>query len=364
LLSEIEEPEDAARIAQKILSALAVPYRIDNHELHITTSIGISLYPDHGIDARTLLNNADTAMYHAKGSGSNHFQLFRADMNELREQRSQIELQLHRALKEKALFLEFQPRIDIANGYLCSTEALVRWRNPALGLVQPSAFLPVAEACGLIRPIGHWILFEACHQLQRWREQGLEIVPIAVNMSAMELRDRSLPARITEMLSETRLDAHFLEIEVTESSLMYHQDEAVIATLVELNNLGIRIAIDDFGAGSESLKRLKCFPINTINIAPCFVHDMLESLENLNFIKALINFGQSLALRVIAKGVEAQTQLDQLILQGCDGAQGFLFSKPLSANDYQALLVAGDLRLKHSSAAPSNTLSSKLTPPE
>ncbi len=364
LLSEIEEPEDAARIAQKILSALAVPYRIDNHELHITTSIGISLYPDHGINARTLLNNADTAMYHAKGSGSNHFQLFRADMNELREQRSQIELQLHRALKEKALFLEFQPRIDIANGYLCSTEALVRWRNPALGLVQPSAFLPVAEACGLIRPIGHWILFEACHQLQRWREQGLEIVPIAVNMSAMELRDRSLPARITEMLSETRLDAHFLEIEVTESSLMYHQDEAVIETLVELNNLGIRIAIDDFGAGSESLKRLKCFPINTINIAPCFVHDMLESLENLNFIKALINFGQSLALRVIAKGVEAQTQLDQLILQGCDGAQGFLFSKPLSASDYQALLVAGDLWLKHSAAAPINSLSSKLTPPK
>lgn len=364
LLSEIEEPEDAARIAQKILSALAVPYRIDNHELHITTSIGISLYPDHGIDARTLLNNADTAMYHAKGIGSNHFQLFRADMNELREQRSQIELQLHRALKEKALFLEFQPRIDIANGYLCSTEALVRWRNPALGLVQPSAFLPVAEACGLIRPIGHWILFEACHQLQRWREQGLEIVPIAVNMSAMELRDRSLPARITEMLYVTRLDAHFLEVEVTESSLMYHQDEAVIATLVELNNLGIRIAIDDFGAGSESLKRLKCFPIKTINIAPCFVHDMLESLENLNFIKALINFGQSLALRVIAKGVETQAQLDHLLLQGCDGAQGFLFSKPLSASDYQALLVAGDLWLKHSAAAPINSLSSKLTPPK
>ncbi|MBL1268122.1 MAG: EAL domain-containing protein [Halomonas sp.] len=359
LLSEIEEPEDAARIAQKILSALAVPYRIDNHELHITTSIGISLYPNHGSDARTLLNNADTAMYHAKGSGSNHFQLFRADMNELREQRSQIELQLHWALKEKALFLEFQPRIDVANGYLCSTEALVRWRNPALGLLQPSTFLPVAEACGLIRPIGHWVLCEACHQLQRWREQGLEIVPIAVNMSAMELRDRSLPARITEMLSETRLDAHFLEVEVTESSLMYHQDEAVIATLVELNNLGIRIAIDDFGAGSESLKRLKCFPINTINIAPCFVHDMLESLENLNFIKALINFGQGLALRVIAKGVEAQAQLDHLILQGCDGAQGFLFSKPLSANDYQALLVAGDLRLKHSAAAPGNILSSK-----
>lgn len=364
LLSEIEEPQDAARIAQKILSDLAVPYRIDNHELHITTSIGISLYPNHGSDARTLLNNADTAMYHAKGSGSNHFQLFRADMNELREQRSQIELQLHRALKEKALFLEFQPRIDIANGYLCSTEALVRWRNPALGLVQPSAFLPVAEACGLIRPIGHWILCEACHQLQRWREQGLEIVPIAVNISAMELRDRSLPARITEMLSETRLDAHFLEVEVTESSLMYHQDEAVIATLVELNNLGVRIAIDDFGAGSESLKRLKCFPINTINIAPCFVHDMLESLENLNFIKALINFGQSLALRVIAKGVEAQAQLDHLILQGCDGAQGFLFSKPLSANDYQALIGAGGLRLKHSNAALGNTLSSTLTPPE
>lgn len=364
LLSEIEEPEDAGRIAQKILSALAAPYRIDNHELHITTSIGISLYPHHGSDARTLLNNADTAMYHAKDSGSNHFQLFRADMNVQREQRGQIEHQLHRALKEKALFLEFQPRIDIATGYLSSNEALVRWRNPALGLVQPSAFLPVAEACGLLRPIGHWVLCEACHQLKNWRAQGVEIVPMAVNMSAMELRDRSLPARIAEILSETSLDAHFLELEVTESSLMYHQNDAVIATLVELSHLGIRIAIDDFGAGNDSLKRLKCLPIDTINIAPSFVHDMLDSLENANFIKALINFGQSLSLRVIAKGVETQAQLDQLILQGCDGAQGFLFSKPLAANDYQALLVAGGLRLKHSHVAPGNTLSSTVTPPE
>ena len=364
LLSEIEEPGDATRIAQKILSTLAAPYWIDNHELNITTSIGMSLYPNHGSDARTLLNNADTAMYHAKESESNHFQLFRADMNMLREQRSQIEHQLHRALKEKALYLEFQPRIDIATGYLCSTEALVRWRNPALGLVQPSAFLPVAEACGLLRPIGHWVLYEACNQLQSWREQGIEIVPIAVNMSAVELRDRSLPARIAEMLSEMGLEAHFLKLEVSESSLSYHQDDAVIATLVELKNLGIRIAIDDFGAGNDSLKRLKCFPIDTINIAPCFVHDMLDSLENANFFKALISFGQSLNLRVIAKGVETQAQLDHLILQGCDGAQGFLFSKPLLVNDYQALLKAGDLRWQRSKAATGNTLSSQLTPPE
>ncbi|MCL5424121.1 MAG: EAL domain-containing protein [Gammaproteobacteria bacterium] len=338
LLSEIEQPQDAVRIAQKILSALAAPYQIDNHELRITTSIGISLFPDHGHDARTLLNNADTAMYHAKDSGSNHFQLFRADMHALREKRGQIELQLHLALKEEALFLDFQPRVDIATGYLCSAEALVRWRNPALGLMQPSVFLPVAEARGLIGPIGHWVLLEACRQLQKWREQGAEIVPIAVNMSAMELRDRSLPTRIAEILSETGLAAHFLELEVSELSLMYHQNDALIATLIELSQLGIRIAIDDFGAGSDSLKRLKCIPIDTLNIAPCFVDDMLGSLENANFIKALINFGQNLALRVIAKGVETQAQLDHLKLQGCDGAQGFLFGKPLSATNFRALL--------------------------
>ncbi|MBR9903155.1 MAG: diguanylate cyclase, partial [Gammaproteobacteria bacterium] len=179
LLSEIAKPQDASRMAEKMLRVLAAPYRIDTHELRITTSIGISLYPDHGTDARTLLNNADTAMYYAKGGGCNHYQLFRADMNALREQRRDIEIQLHRALKEDALFLDFQPRIDIATGYLCSAEALVRWRNPILGLVQPLAFLPVAEARGLIGPIGHWVLLETCRRLQAWRAQGVEIVPIA-----------------------------------------------------------------------------------------------------------------------------------------------------------------------------------------
>ena len=174
--------------------------------------------------------------------------------------------------------------------------------------------------------------------MQKWREQGVEIVPIAVNMSAMELRDKSLAARIAEILSETGLDAHFLELEMTESSLMYHQNDASIATLIELSDLGIRIAIDDFGAGSDSLKRLKCIPIDTFNNAPCFVHDMLDSLENAHFIKALINFGQNLSLHVIAKGVESQAQLDQLTLQDCDGAQSFLFSQPLSANDFRTLL--------------------------
>ncbi|WP_339808675.1 bifunctional diguanylate cyclase/phosphodiesterase [Vreelandella sedimenti] len=338
LLSEIAKPQDASRMAEKMLRVLAAPYRIDTHELRITTSIGISLYPDHGTDARTLLNNADTAMYYAKGGGCNHYQLFRADMNALREQRRDIEIQLHRALKEDALFLDFQPRIDIATGYLCSAEALVRWRNPILGLVQPLAFLPVAEARGLIGPIGHWVLLETCRRLQAWRAQGVEIVPIAVNMSAIELRDKSLPARIAAILSETGLEAHFLELEVTESSLMYHENGASIATLVELSHLGIRIAIDDFGSGSASLKRLKCFPLDTLNIAPCFVNDMLDSVENTSFINALINFGQNLALRVTAKGVETQAQLDHLTLQGCDGAQGFLFSKPLSATDFRALL--------------------------
>ncbi|TVP43522.1 MAG: EAL domain-containing protein [Halomonas sp.] len=339
LLSEIEKPQDAVRIAEKILNALAAPYRIGHHELRITTSIGISLYPDHGVDTFTLLNNADTAMYHAKKSGDNHSQLFRADMNALREQRSHIESQLHRALKEDALFLDFQPRVDIATGYLVSAEALLRWCNPAIGLVQPLAFLPVAEARGLIVPIGHWVLMETCRRLQAWRKEGVEIVPIAVNMSAIELGDRTLPARIADILSNTGLEAHFLEVEVTESSLMHHHNEASLSTLIELSQLGIRIAIDDFGAGNSSLKRLKCFPIDTLNIASCFVQDMHGSVENASFINALINLGHNLALRVIAKGVETQEQLDHLKLQGCDGAQGFLFNQPLSAADFRQLLV-------------------------
>lgn len=337
LLSEIEKPKDAARIAEKILAALAKPYLIDNHSLRITTSIGISLYRDDGTDAPALLNNADTAMYHSKKSGGNCYHFFKPDMNTSMKQRTFLESQLHLALEEDAIFLEFQPKIDIATGYLCSAEALVRWRDPTLGLMPPSAFIPVAETCGMIVPIGHWVLRETCRRLQAWRKEGVEIMPMAVNMSALELRDRTLPARIAAILTETGLEARFLELEVTESNLMNHSDASIL-TLVELSELGIRIAIDDFGAGSASLKYLKRFPIDTLNIAPGFVHDMLDNQEDASFMKALINLGQNLALRVIAKGVETQAQLEHLKLQGCDGAQGFLFSAPVSAPEFLALL--------------------------
>lgn len=338
LLSEIEKPQDAARIAEKILGALAAPYQVGYQKLCITASIGISLYPDHGTDNRTLLNNADTAMYQAKNSGCNTYRLFKADMNDVRDQRSHIESQLHQALKEEFLFLDFQPRVDIATGDWVSAEALVRCRNPTVGNMAPRVFLPVAEASGLIVPIGHWVLREVCHRLQAWRAEGVEIVPIAVNISAIELRDDTLSARIAEILTETGLEAHFLELEITESSLLHNQTDTSTSTLVELSRLGVRIAIDDFGAGNASLKYLKCFPIDTVNIASCFVHDMLDKPENAIFINALINFGQNLSLHTIAKGVETQAQLEHLKLQACDGAQGFLFSKPLSAEDFRALL--------------------------
>ncbi|WP_186436933.1 putative bifunctional diguanylate cyclase/phosphodiesterase [Vreelandella titanicae] len=340
LLSEIEKPQDAARFAEKILGALAAPYQIGSHELYITASIGISIYPDHGTDELTLLNNADTAMYQAKSSGCNYYQLFKADMNDLRDHHRHIESQLHQALKEEALFLDFQPRVDVATGHLIGAEALVRWRNPTAGLMTPMAFLPVAEASGLIVPIGHWVLREVCQRLQSWRADGIEIVPIAVNISAIELRDITLPVRIAQILAETGLDAHFLELEITESNLLHNQIDASTSTLVELSHLGIRIAIDDFGAGNASFKYFKCFPIDTVNIASCFIHDMLDKQENAVFIKALISFGQNLSLRVIAKGVENQEQLELLKLQACDGAQGFLFSKPLSTADFCVLLRA------------------------
>ncbi|SDO44502.1 putative bifunctional diguanylate cyclase/phosphodiesterase [Vreelandella arcis] len=338
LLSEIEKSQDAARIAEKILSALAEPYQIFDHELRITTSVGISLYPDHGTDEHTLLNNADTAMYHAKKSGRNNCQLFSAEMNALKAQNNNLGSQLHLALKADTLFLDFQPRIDIATGYMVSAEALLRWRSPTQGLMQPSAFLPVAEARGLMVPIGYWVLGETCRRLQAWRREGGDIVPISVNMSAMQLRDKTLPARVAEILNKTGLDPHFLELDVSENSLMHLHTDASISTLAELNRMGIRIAIDDFGDGSASLKHLHCFPIDTVNLAPCFVHDMLNNREDAMFIKALINFGQNLAVRVIAKGVETQAQLNHLESEGCDGAQGFWLSKPLSATNFRVLL--------------------------
>ncbi|MYL24898.1 EAL domain-containing protein [Halomonas alkaliantarctica] len=340
LLSEIEKSQDAARIAEKILNALAEPYPINNHELSVTTSIGISLYPDHGTDEYTLLDNADTAMYHAKKSGRNTYQLFNDEMNALSVQHHHLTSQLKPALKADALFLDFQPRIDIATGDLASAEALVRWRNPTQGLMQPSVFLPVAEACGLIAPIGHWVLGEVCRQLQAWRAEGAEIVPIAVNMSAIELHDKTLPTRVADILSQAGLDAHFLELEVTESSLMHLHTDAAISTLIKLNQLGVRIGIDDFGVGSLSVTHFKRLPISTVNIASCFIHDMLDDQDSAKLTKALIHFGQDLALRVIAKGVETQAQLDHLKLQSCDAAQGFLFSRPLSAADFRALLGA------------------------
>ncbi|WP_198556041.1 MULTISPECIES: putative bifunctional diguanylate cyclase/phosphodiesterase [Halomonadaceae] len=344
LLSEIEKPQDAVRIAEKILGALAAPHQIGNHELRITASIGISLYPDHGTNDRTLLNNADTAMYQAKNSGCNTYQLFKADMNDTRDQRTHIESQLHQALKEESPFLNFQPRVDVTTGDWVSAEALVRCRNPTVGNMAPMAFLPVAETSGLIVPIGHRVLREVCHRLQAWRAEGVNIVPIAVNISAIELRDNTLPVRIAEILAETGLETHFLELEVTESSLLHNQNDTTTSTLVALSHLGIRIAIDDFGAGKASLRYLKCFPIDTVNIASCFVQDMLDKPENAIFINALINFGQNLSLRIIAKGVETQAQLEHLKLQACDGAQGFLFSRPLLAEDFSTLLRSERLR--------------------
>lgn len=352
LLSEIDKPQDAAKIAQKILATLAETHSISQHELHITASVGISIYPDHGNDEPILLNNADTAMYHAKKIGRNKYQLFNAEMNALKTQNSNLESQLHLALKADALFLDFQPRIDLATGNMVSAEALVRWHNPTLGLMQPSAFLPVAEARGLIVPIGYWVLGEACRRLQAWRREGGDIVPIAVNMSAMQLRDKSLPTRVAEILDRTGLEAHFLEMEMAEGSLMDLCNDASISTLSELSRMGIRITIDDFGDGRTSLKQLQCFPINTVNLAPCFAKEMHNNQKSQVFTKALINFLKDLSFRVNAKGVETLAQLNYLEMQGCDGAQGFWLSKPLSATHFGVLLGSDRPKLLLRQLAP------------
>ena len=341
LLAEIEEPLDAALVAEKLLTAFAAPYLIGTQELHVTLSIGISVYPDDGLNADTVLQNADTAMYHAKASGRNNYQFFRPDMNTRAVRRQFVETGLRRALKEGEFRLHYQPQIDLASGVMTGAEALVRWLDPALGLVCPGQFVAIAEECGLIVPIGRWVLREACRQVQSWLDAGLRAVPVAVNISAVEFRQKGFLEGVALILEETRLAPAYLELELTESMLM--QDAVCSASVLEaLKAMGVKLAIDDFGTGYSSLSYLQRFPISTLKIDRSFVRDIATDTDDATIVSAVIGMGRNLKQRVIAEGVETSEQLAFLRTQQCDAGQGFLFSRPLTPEDFERFLVTGN----------------------
>jgi diguanylate cyclase (GGDEF)-like protein/PAS domain S-box-containing protein len=340
LLAEIEQPQDAGLVAETLLAAFVESHLIGEQELHVTLSIGISVYPDDGDDVDSVMQNADTAMFHAKALGRNNYQFFRADMNVQAVRRMSVETSLRRALKQDEFLLEYQPQIDLASGVMIGSEALIRWQDPDLGLVYPAQFVPIAEACGLIVPIGQWVLREACRQVRAWLDAGLRAVPVAVNISAVEFRHKGFVDGVALILQETGLAPSYLELELTESILM-HDAETSALVLDALKAMGVRLAIDDFGTGYSSLSYLKRFPIDTLKIDQSFVNDIVSDIDDATIVSAVIGMGKNLKQRVVAEGVETPEQLAFLLAQNCDEGQGFHFSHSLPAEDFGLLLEAG-----------------------
>jgi diguanylate cyclase (GGDEF)-like protein/PAS domain S-box-containing protein len=337
LLSTISHAEDAALSAKKILTALGRPYRIKEHNLQITVSMGIGVYPDDGTDAETLIKNADIAMLNAKNNGRNNYQFFRPDMNEHALERQSLESGLRHALARREFVLYFQPKMDLETEAITGAEALIRWRKPGQGIVLPEKFIPIAEQCGYIVPIGRWVLREACRQTQSWLDAHLTPMPVAINISAVELRSKDFLQGVRAVLDETGLDAHYIEFELTETALM-QDPQSTIAVLGALKDMGVRITLDDFGTGYSSLTYLKRFPIDALKIDKSFVRGLCTNAGDANIVSAVINMGRSFGLRVIAEGVETREQFLRLQAQQCAEGQGYYFHAPVAAHEFTKLL--------------------------
>src|SRR6267378_1177954 len=340
LLSEITHLGDAATSARKILLSLNAPHSIRGQDLRIDGSIGISVYPEDGQDAETLIKNADTAMYHAKESGRNNFQFFKAEMNLKAVERQSLESSLRCALEREEFLLHYQPKVNLDTGEITGVEALIRWQQPDRGLLQPAQFVPIAEDCGLIVQIGRWVLREACRQARAWQKAGLPLLPIAVNVSAVEFRDEGFLGGVRAILKETGLEARYLELELTEGVLMKHA-ESTAAVLQELKTMGVHLAVDDFGTGYSSLSYLQQFPIDVLKIDQSFVHRITGDPDDSQIVSAIISMGKSLKHLVVAEGIETQEQSAFLQAQHCAEGQGYLFSQPLAAAQFARLLQMG-----------------------
>jgi len=343
LLPELTHAEDAALVAQKILEAVRYPFHIEGREFYITTSIGISIFPEDGVDAETLIKSADTAMYQAKEQGRDNYQLFNAVVNAKALQRIALEHGLRRALGHHELAVHYQPIFDFRTSRITGMEALLRWTHPEMGPIPPATFIPLAEAIGVMIPIGTWALRIACAQAKQWHEAGFSTLSLAVNLSVCQLQQPDLVTLVREILTETGLPARLLELEITESTAM-QSPEASIRTLYDLKKLGIRISLDDFGTGHSSLAYLKRFPIDTLKIDQSFVRDITRDPDTAAIVTAIIAMGHSLRLKVIAEGVEFTDQATFLKRCSCDQMQGFLINAPMPATEFGAILAAGEVR--------------------
>ena len=322
---------------RRMLQAVAEAHSIDQHDLHVTSCVGVSVYPNDGLDAETLIKNADTAMYQAKENGPQTYQFFKSAMNVRAVERQGIEESLRRALERKEFALHYQPKINLRTGETAGAEALIRWTHPTRGRVSPAQFIPVAEDCGLILPIGNWVLREACQQARAWLDAGLPLGTMAVNISAMQLRDKNFLEGVFAILKDTGLDPRSLELELTESILMKHA-ESTASILKSLRSSGVQLAVDDFGTGYSSLSYLRKFPIDALKIDQSFVRQITTIPDETIIVEAVISMGRSLKLRVVAEGVETQEQLAFLQAHQCDEAQGYYFSRPLLPHQFANML--------------------------
>ncbi len=333
LLADNKNDIDAALTAEKVLEEITLVHTVAKSQLHISTSIGISVYPNDGLDAETLIKSADTAMYYAKQKGRNNYQFFKNEMNTRAVERLIIEANLRIALEKQQFVLHYQPKVNLITKQITGAEALLRWKHDEWGEVLPEKFIAIAEDSGLIVPIGHWVLREACHQAKSWMNAGLPTITIAINISAQEFLQKDFVEGVHTILMEAELPAHCLELEITESVLMR---EAHISTTIlhRLKKMGVKLAVDDFGTGYSSLSYLQQFPIDVLKIDQSFVHHIVSSLDEGIIVSAIISMGNSLKLKVIAEGIENKMQLDFLKNRHCEEGQGYFFSPALTAKQF------------------------------
>jgi diguanylate cyclase (GGDEF)-like protein/PAS domain S-box-containing protein len=340
LLSEVRQPEDAAVMAHRMLDVVSRAHSIDERDLHVTTSIGVSVYPEDGQDAEALIKNADTAMYQAKENGRQSFQFFKPAMYTRAVERHSIEEGLRRALDRDEFALHYQPIINLASGELTGAEALLRWEHPTRGLLLPGHFIPVAEDCGLIVPIGKWVLRQACEQARAWANAGLPDTTMAVNVSAMEFADENFLNGLFSVLSATGIEPRLLQLELTESVLMKRAD-ATAGVLQYLREWGVKVAIDDFGTGYSSLSYLRRFTVDSLKIDQSFVRQISTGGRDAAIVTAVISLARNLELLVVAEGVETQEELEFLRAHDCDEAQGYYFGRPMPPREFASLLKEG-----------------------
>jgi diguanylate cyclase (GGDEF)-like protein/PAS domain S-box-containing protein len=338
LLTQIPRAQDAANTAHAISQALNQPFIFEDQEIFVSNSIGISLYPHDGRDTATLLKSAGAALDRAKEQGGNNYQFYTAGGTTRALRQLVLESNLRPGLERNEFFVQYQPQVSIDDFHLVGMEALVRWQHPGLGLLHPKEFIQLAEESGLIIPLGDWVFRNACCQNKVWQEAGLAPMRLAVNFSARQFQQPTFISTVEATLKETNLDPNWLELEITESSIMKDPDQA-IEKLLELKMMGIKVAIDDFGTGYSSLNYLKRFPIDTLKIDRAFVSDLCKDPHDTAIVRAIITLGHALDLTVIAEGVETRDQLESLMELECDVVQGFLFSKALSHEDFEELLV-------------------------